>query len=440
MSEPEGEVLMLAADPYALRACRTLGVRPVVVYPPYFRDHALFPLPPDAIGVLVDDPRNPESLLGVLTRAGLADRKYRCVYTGHETGVVVAAALGQLLGIPALPLRTALRFRDKVIQKRALRAAGVAIADGVLIEDLADSPALPELPYAQAVLKPVAGVAAQQTHRIESTAQLHRLARTISARSPQRAFLLEEFVDGEELTADGVVSGGRIELLCVGQYRLPLMATIAAQAPLTLYKYEADRHARRSAEVAPIAAATLAALGLTDGVFHIELFRRPDGTLVVGEAAARRGGLLIHEIVQRKYGVHLGEAALRCALGEPVDVRVTPVPETVGGVCLPLRPGTLVDCPTPAELEQLPGVEYVRFELPLGTRSEATARTSQQYVGQALVVADSDAEFYSRCDDVVSAFLDRCVLVPDAATTGELRAWQQRVHPERDFTAHFYGD
>ncbi|MEU8901143.1 ATP-grasp domain-containing protein [Nocardia sp. NPDC048505] len=437
----DNDILVLGADPYVLRACAQYELRPVVIYPPWFEHFGLFELPPDAIGLLVEDPRNPDDVLRALHRRGLADRPYRCVYTSEENGLVTAAVVAQILGARSISPSTAVRCRDKAVQKQAVRQSGVPVADGIVIDDVHDLTSLPPLPYEHAVLKPVGGTAVRQTFRIASQDDLVATARRIVAeRGPNRTFLLEEFVPGEEWVVDGVVFGGELVLLTLGRYSMPPLSMLETGTAPIMFKFDPSSDADRYAAAAPIVAKALAALGLTDGVFHMELFYDPrDGQLVYGECAARRGGGLIQEVVHRKFGVDLGAAAVACAIGEPPDLRTTISPDSVGCVYLPVRPGVLVSCPSVADLQQLPGVDYARLELPLGYRSAGSAGNTVERIGQVMVSGTSDAEVESRCQEVERWFADSTVLVPDGVAPRQLREWQRTTYPEVDFSVRLFG-
>ena len=170
-----------------------------------------------------------------------------------------------------------------------------------------------------------------------------------------------------------------------------------------------------------------------DGVFHLELFHDPDtGELTFGECAARRGGGLIHEEIQAKFNVHLGECALLCALGRrpPIEAKVRP--GVVASGYLPGRAGLLVDCPTPAELRELPGVEFARIESCPGSPSAEGAGTTSERIGMVLVAADTAEAADVRLAEVREWFAERLLVAPSGPPRAQ-RAWQKAAWPDHDF-------
>ncbi len=178
----------------------------------------------------------------------------------------------------------------------------------------------------------------------------------------------------------------------------------------------------------------LAALDLHRGVFHMELFHDPaTGELTFGECAARRGGGLIHEELQAKFNVHLSEAALLIGLGRCPELNVKLRKDVVGWTFLMGREGTLVHCPSPAEVMALPGVEFARVERPYGTHFSEDLASTNQRIGQFLVAADSDAQLQQRFAEVRDWFYDRVIVIPSGARPRDLRDWQRRTWSQTDF-------
>jgi biotin carboxylase len=241
-------------------------------------------------------------------------------------------------------------------------------------------------------------------------------------RAPARTFVLEEFVDGAEWAVDGVVFDGTLQFLSVAAYSQPCLIVVSSGSVMRI-------------ETA------LGALGLRSGVFHMELFVPADGRPpVFGECAARPGGALLHEMVEYKFGVALGRAAVMTTAG--IDPTITPSIrcETVGAVFLPSKPGVIVSYPTPAEVAALPGVEYVRLECPYGSRVDEHSANSSEGIGQVMLSGRTLEEFRDRCAFLTGWFDERVLAVPPEASPAELRVWQAAHWPDTEtrFTPYEY--
>jgi biotin carboxylase len=426
-------ILMLSDDAHAVRACADLDVDVTVVIGSNQKDWGEVVIPSGTRQIFVQDRSfNVESVLLRLYRAGLAPLTFDAVYTTDELAIVPTATLGAALGTSstALPIDVAALFRDKSLQKSALRAAGIPTANYRVIEDLSELPDDYAMPFAPAVLKPVAGGATEDTSLISSDADLQAAA----ARSRQqhwggrwlRTFILEEFVPGDEWHVDGVVFDGHLEFISVGGYRETCLTTVTGQKPLNTFLFDPVDDAAVYERVTPLAERCLQVLGLANGVFHMELFHDADsGSLTFGECAARRGGGLIEEMVAHKFGVSLATAAIECVLGTKPTIKPEVRAGVVGSAYLPYIPGTLVSHPSTDELMELAGVEFATIELPAGYVMKPGVDTTLK-IGQVMISAESRDALFRRADEIVEWFCERAVVVPADASPAQLRAWQRK--------------
>lgn len=433
-------VLVLGADKCIFEACEKRGVEPVLVVGSALFDFGLQPIPEDITCLLVDDLSNVEGVLAALHRAGLADANFVGVQTGDETAVVTAGMLGRHYGCPAIDPEMAVYFRDKVLQKRRVAEAGIPTARATFIEDIYDVSGIEEFPYDKAVLKPIAGAGTYMTSVVNNIGELRARSRAYrSMRVPKRNFALEEFVSGEEWTADGVVYDGEVVFCAMATYGAPCLTVVTTNAPLRLRRFDPDSEAWAYDRAMPVVAESLKALGMTEGVFHMELFHDPEtGALTFGECAARRGGALVHEEIQAKFNVHLADASLMIAMGRPPELDVKVRPEAIGCTYLLGKPGTLFACPSPAEIRERPGVEYARIESPWGMQIPDEQGSTNYRVGQALLACASVEELEQRFDEVCAWFSERVIVAPFGTPMRDQRFWQWRTWPDADFTDPLY--
>ena len=389
--------------------------------------------------IRVDDIVNPEDCLAGLHRAGLADQQFDAVQTTWEFSVVTAAVLGRTLGYRSLDPTTALLFRDKSMQKSRLRSAGVPVARSVVVEDICDVSEIP-WDFGRAVLKPIAGGGTTSTSVIRERQDLEEASRAaIEGRETNRTFLLEEFIDGDEWMAEGVVFGGEVLFMGLGAYTQPCLDAITGQQPISLRRLDPARETESYERADPIVRDAIAALGLRDGVFHMELFcERGTGRIIFSECAVRRGGALTQEQVLAKFNVDLGEAALLCALGRKPELEVKVHPSVVGCVGLFGRAGTVIRYPTPDDMLGQPNVAFAQMYVPPGATLASKFAASADMLGAALLMTDSVEEFDARVTQLREWFDERLVVAAPSLASKYRWAWQREHWPEQNYRYWLY--
>jgi hypothetical protein len=199
------------------------------------------------------------------------------------------AAERERLGIPGLGRAAAARFRDKNLMKAALRAAGVPVAPSLALtggesaEQVAAAVGLP------LVLKPVAGAGSVATTRVDT---VDRLAQVLPS-MPLPA-LAEGFLTGTEHSMETWVLDGRPMLR--GGSRYYPSALEVAENPHLQWCVHLPIDESPFADAPPVVDRALQALGMTTGITHAEWFRRSDGSVVIGEIAARPPGARLMDL------------------------------------------------------------------------------------------------------------------------------------------------
>jgi hypothetical protein len=133
--------------------------------------------------------------------------------------------------------------------------------------------------------------------------------------SADAPLLLEGYLPGEEVAVEGLLRGGRLEVLAVFDKPDPLEGPYFEE---TLYVTPSRLPAAVLAEVEALAGRAASALGLREGPIHAEL--RVDGErLGVLELAARSIGGLCSRALRFGARVSLEQVILRHALGLELD-------------------------------------------------------------------------------------------------------------------------
>lgn len=209
--------------------------------------------------------------------------------------------------VPGTPPEVAELFRDKAKMKAALRSAGLPVARSRLIRGEADARGFADEVGFPMVLKPPAGMGGKSTYRVGSYEELLRAARGMGA-SDATPVLAEEFLRGREFSFETISTGATPRGESISHY-LPscleaienpwIQWTCLLPRDISGAEYDGARVMSRAA---------IKALGLDDGMTHMEWFQRPDESLVIGEIAQRPPGANISLMTGLAHDINLYDA------------------------------------------------------------------------------------------------------------------------------------
>jgi biotin carboxylase len=343
---------------------------------------------PEAAGFALADERvlistEDEHALERLARArGVAG----IVSPGADWPVGVAARIAERLGLPhPIDAATASLATSKLRQRERFAAAGVPHARALDARDVV-FPCVVKAPDRQGQ---------RGLTLVERRDQLGPALERARSASRSGAVLVEELVEGPEVTVIGLVLDGEHVSLAVTD-------RLTADPPafgVALAHVWPSRHPVEPAVDAAGAAA--AALGIRSGPTYTQVRLGPEGPRVM-ELAARLGGGHDAELVEAVTGVDLNELAVRFALGEPTPDVTSQLGQTrehirrAGCVVFLVPPvGTLREVRGVSEAEAIEGVRWVRVYRRRDRRLGPLLRGSDR-AGAALAVGASREEALER--------------------------------------------
>ena len=181
-------------------------------------------------------------------------------------------------------------FRDKQLMKERAAAAGLRVPRAQRVRSVQDVWAALEATGYPAIIKPISGAGSADTYKVESAGDMTRILPLMQHVSEA---ICEEFIEGEEYTYDTVSIDGVPAYESVTRY-IPNALEMRSNewiSPIMLSVRDLDQpHIRRGIE---LGRNVLGALGMGDGMTHMEWFLKSDGEVVFGEIACRPGGACV---------------------------------------------------------------------------------------------------------------------------------------------------
>ncbi|MFJ4186389.1 ATP-grasp domain-containing protein [Kitasatospora sp. NPDC089509] len=260
----------------------------------------------------VDFTRPGETAAWAAARAGSGDAP-SVVFGVREMAQVAVAETAERLGLPGNPPSAVRRIRTKDACRTALAAAGFRQPAVRLCHSAADALSFLARTAGPWVVKPRDGADSAGVRKVTGPADLPAALEQLPDR--EAPFLVEEFVQGEEFSVEGIFLGGAPRVLAVtAKEKLapPYFVEIGHVLPAAL-------PAETRQEIEDTVRAALTALDLRFGLFHVELWLTAEG-IVLGEVHARIGGGWIHRMLPHaRPGLELYGAVYDDVLGRAVE-------------------------------------------------------------------------------------------------------------------------
>ncbi len=354
-----------------LAAARRLGV-PVLVGTD--RCHRIEEAFGPSDGLLSIDYRKPEEAADEIAREA-ARLPIAGIVPADDGTAVIAALAAERLGLPRNSPAAARRTVNKLAQREALLAAGLPVP-WFRAFPVADGPAGPAATVRYpCVLKPLGLSGSRGVIRADDPESFCEAWRRVvdilaAARSDRKArehgegsrILVEAFVPGAEVALEGLLRGGRLELLALFDKPDPLDGPFFEE---TIYVTPSRHPPEVQAAVLLAITAAAEALGLREGPVHAEARLGPDGPVIL-EVAARTIGGLCARALRFGAGASLEEIVVAHAVGLPLS-SIRREAQASGVMMLPIpRRGILHGVAGLDAARAVPGVDDVVITVPEG--------------------------------------------------------------------------
>jgi biotin carboxylase len=245
------------------------------------------------------------------------------VFTWDEPSLAVTSEVAGRLGLPHMSPAAVRNCRDKLTTRRLLRSAGLPAVRFAQVSSLEQALRAAEGIGYPVVLKPRSlaasmGVVVARDPRELRSFYHHAVDAAYPGLERLDGLLLEEFLDGPEISVDSVVGDGDVRVVNVARKRLGFHPFFEEVGHLVAPWHDEPW----TGDLTALMTGTHQALDVQTGVTHAEVRLTPSGPRLV-ELNGRLGGDFIPYLGQLATGVDLTAAAADLALGRVPDTRAT---------------------------------------------------------------------------------------------------------------------
>ncbi|MFJ3798312.1 ATP-grasp domain-containing protein [Streptomyces sp. NPDC090088] len=244
----------------------------------------------------------------------------RGVLSWDETLIVTTARVADELGLPGAGVDGVEGCRDKYRSRRLLTAAGLDQPGYAWVDTAEEALAAAERIGYPVVVKPrgmgasIGVVLAADAGEVVEAFRTADEASRIGAVSYRGGALVEEYLEGPEISIDAAVVDGEYHPMFVARKQVGLFPYFEE----TGHHVAADDPLRTDPALLAMLRAAHRAIGYGFGITHTEVKLTARGPVIV-EINGRLGGDLIPRLGQLATGIDPARAAVRAALGQRPD-------------------------------------------------------------------------------------------------------------------------
>ena len=324
------------------------------------------------------------------------------VMTWDEMVLETSALVAEEFGLPYMTPREVRACRDKLETRRVLAEAGVPVPQFRHLQCLDDAPLLAESLALSAgwplVVKPRSLAASVGVVLAESAADVpgaceNAAGACVPHLSAGDGLLLEEFVDGPEISVDSVIHDGVATPVVVARKMLGFPPYFEEIGHLVM----PWRHEDWADDVTGVVVAAHRALGIRTGITHTEIRLTAKGPRII-EVNGRLGGDLIPHLGYLATGANLPAAAVALALGGAPEVSITRSGCAAVRFCYPPVDARVTSIEVGEELGEVPWVDRVTLLAGPGTLLRLPPHGMAPRYAAVVVTGDSPQECSERLE------------------------------------------
>lgn len=291
------------------------------------------------------------------------------------------------LGLPSIPVEAADISVNKLLQRKRMHAAGLVVPAFMPFQTENEAIANSAIIGFPVVIKPTDGAGSRGVCLVRDASEVIQAAKVALAVSRTKVALVEEYIEGVEVSVEGFVINGRFHNICISEKTRtppPYLLDMAVHFPDTLSQSE-------HSEIIEVAGKAVSACGLNNCPVHMELLRANRGPVVVELAARGAGFQVFTNILPHVTGIDTVNIQLRLALGETIEISPQEPLKGAAIIFLSPTPGRLKAFKGLEEASRVKGVQEAKLYIKVDAVMEEL-KCGADRIGHLIVFAENRRE------------------------------------------------
>lgn len=320
-----------------------------------------------------------------------------------DVAMEAVAVACQELKLPGIPLEVVRVSRSKLLQREAMRGAGLLVPQfaAVTTEEAALA-TWDTFQTGAGVIKPVDASGSRGVSYVSDRSQVAQAFELAKQNSRSGRVMVESFMPGIEYSVEAWVVGTEVQVLATSM-------KVRTQPPYLLDRqvhFPDDLPPEQRQTMIDHAIRAIQACGFRDCPVHLECIYSPDGPMIVELAARGAGFKVFTEMLPRVTGLSTALASVQASLGQAPDLQRQGNGMAASLVFIDPVPGEFVAAEGVDEARALPGIsEIVLYPKP--GQAMHLLRSGSDRAGHILAYAEDAAA----CRTTAQAALDQIRLI-----------------------------
>ncbi len=269
---------------------------------------------------LIADVYGPQETAAAAERYSRKIRRIDGVICVAADAPLTTAAVSERLGLPGLSRASAELACDKLAMKRRFAEAGVPVPWFCEIETPQALQRVAVERGRELVIKPVDSRGSRGVQRISRVEDLTTAFLLARSHSPSERVMVEQYLDGPQISTESVVVGGRCHTPGFSDRNYEYLERYAPFFIENGGDLPSHLAPELQAKVKDVVARAAAALGVTNGTVKGDVVVHKGEAYIIELAARLSGGFFCTREIPLNTGVDFVGAAIKVALGEPVEL------------------------------------------------------------------------------------------------------------------------